>query len=136
MTERSVRFWPFPVSTADWQNEQYSKHLRFLEEAFASGFRPREDRQVTLEGDYLAESDDGRCGTIYYRGGNRWEVGLYENQTRPQAFWTDDFAHAGAAVLVWLRGGTAADVLAAVEGHVIRGRVILEPAAADGAPAS
>jgi hypothetical protein len=128
----SPEYWPFEVIPPEERTESHWQQVRFLEEAFASGFKPFK----YMDGEYVAEAENGRSGWICYRGHHRgptttrWEVALSDGKTRAHAFWTEGFAPAAAAVLAWLRGGTAADVLAAVEGHVIRGQVVIEPVAA------
>lgn len=134
MPFQQPEFWPFYVLPPEQRTEVHQQIIGFFEAADLLGYRPRKYSET----DFLAENETRRYGSLQYRGRERgtarWEVALGEGPAREQAFWTD-FPHAAEAVLVWLRGGTAADVFAAVEGHVIRGRVILEPAA-DGAPAS
>ncbi len=132
MSQRSPEFWPFDGPTTDLHMDLHQPITDFFEAAYRSGFCPRKFTRP-IDGEYLAEAQSGRWAELIYRGRadratKRWEVALGEPQTREQAFWTD-FPHAADAVLVWLRGGSAADVLAAVEGHVIRGAVIVEPVA-------
>jgi hypothetical protein len=125
VSEVAIQLWPFPVPPPEQRTPHERESIRFLEEAAASGFRAGKLLGVTGM-EYFAEGSNGRRGDVDYRGRNRWEVGLFDAHGRVHAFWTDDFGPAVAAVLAWLRGGTAADVLATVEGHVIRGKVTTE----------
>lgn len=127
MSETNIQYWPFPVPLAEHRTEVHRQQIGFLEVAFADGFRPRQFTDVMLDGEFLAENEAGRSGLILFRGRNRWEVSLGVQTTRVHAFWVDGFDSAAGAVLAWLRGGTAADVQAAVDGHVIRGAVVANP---------
>ena len=60
-----------------------------------------------------------RGGLIVVRGRSRWEVVLGVLDTKVASAFVDDFGCAGEAVLDWLRGADAADILSRVESHLV-----------------
>ena len=123
MPKPSPQFWPFPVLPPEKRTNHHWKEFRFLEAAYLAGFQPCQ----FLDGEYQVHNEQDRYGWIICRGGfrngapTRWEVWLDEPSSRCAACWVNDFEAAAEAVLRWLAGHTASDILAATKNNVIKG---------------
>lgn len=130
-------FWPFEVLPREQLTHQHLKEIGFLEDAHAQGYRPCK----FVDGEYRAESPDGRTGWIICRGGytkagpTRWEIWLNSPNSLRAACWVNDFECAAAMVLGWLQGEDPETALARATGHTIRGPSIYPETAMTGEPA-
>jgi hypothetical protein len=124
------KYWPFPIALPPEQlTDQHRKEIRFLETAFAAGFRPR--MYLVGGGEYQASSEDGRAGWLISRGGlrdrprARWEVRLDDHSGQVAAYWVDDFDTAGAGVLQWLEGNDVTDIVDSARPRIVRGPLVV-----------
>src|SRR5262245_55925354 len=101
METTSLRYWPFEVVPANEQTEQHRREIAFLNAAHSDGFKVY---AFGFGDDYGATGGDGRQGEIIRRGRARWEVRLYDGESRTAVAYVGDFTCAGAAVVEWLRG--------------------------------
>lgn len=111
------RYWPFDVGQRERHTEREKSEVRFLETAYAKGYRPFE-LGLGMES-YGATGPQGRSGEIIWRGRNGWEMAVYDEEQRVIKAFVNDFECAGQAVLDWLGGGTEADVVARLENHLV-----------------
>ena len=109
------RYWPFEVLPPEKRTEQHERELRFLETAHRGGFKA----YMSGAGDFGATADE-RSSLIVVRGRNRWEVVFGTLDAKVASAFVDDFECAAEAVLDWLRGGEAADILSRVQSHLVR----------------
>jgi hypothetical protein len=122
-------YWPFDVPPLAQQTEEDRKWIRFMERAFAEGFRPCR----FLPHDFGCESPNGRVGFLTHRGRFvhhgpvQWEVWLGMGPTRVAGFWTDEFDSAADAVLCWVRGCDVDSVIQAAKSHITRGPHVAIP---------
>jgi hypothetical protein len=83
-----------------------------------------------MESEYFLHSESGRDGWMIsrgvYRDGSptRWEIWLDDQAGRAAHYWVDDFDSASSSVLRWLRGDEAAQIVASVKCHIIRGPAV------------
>lgn len=118
----NLTYWPFVVLPPEEQSDQNRQEVRFLETAYAEGFRP-----ALCGGDYRATSEHGREVWMVWRGRRRqdgpqqWELRLFSGDQRFRAMWLDEFACAADAALKWLRGQKWQEVLPGVQEHVVKG---------------
>jgi hypothetical protein len=115
--ESAIRYWPFDVGDRQRHSEQDKREVRFLEIAYANGYRPYEMGLGSES--YGATAADGRAADILYRGRNGWEVAVHDQDERIVKAFVDDFECAAQAVLEWLGGAHEADVVAIVEKHLV-----------------
>ena len=108
------RYWPFDVLPPEQQTEQHKQGITFLESAHREGCQA-----YTCGAGDLGATANERGGLIVVRGRRRWEVVLGVQDTKVASAFVDDFACAGEAVLDWLRGADAADILSRVENHLV-----------------
>jgi len=108
------RYWPFEVLPPEKQTEEHKQEISFLESAHRQGYQA----YTSGAGDFGATVNE-RGGLIVGRGLRRWEVVLGLLDTKVASAFVDDFDCAGEAVLEWLRGADAADILSRVESHLV-----------------
>lgn len=122
MSTDDLKYWPFEVLGPDALTEEHRKEIRFLETAFAEGFRP-----CACGPDFRASSDQGREAWIIWRGRRRqgastqWEVRLFSEDQSFHCFWLEDFSSIADAVLKWLRGLAWADILPDLQTRIVKG---------------
>lgn len=108
------RYWPFEVLPPEKRTPQHQQEVRFLETAQQEGYTP----YTCGAGDFGAETNE-RSGLIVVRGRRRWEVVLRTLPGKVASAFVDDFDCAADAVLEWLRGAQAADILSRVQHHLV-----------------
>ncbi|HEY2910130.1 MAG TPA: hypothetical protein VGI99_07780 [Gemmataceae bacterium] len=124
MSTLEPKYWPFPVPSDDLTDE-HRKLVKFLEEAFKRGYRPR--MFDFGGGEYEAETAEGRKATLVSRGGycngatTRWEVAFEAASERVADYWVNDFETGAASVLQWLGGETIREIIDAAQPAIIRG---------------
>jgi hypothetical protein len=125
-SSKNILYWPFEVVPPDVQTEQQHKELQFLQTAFEQGFRP-----CLWHGEYRAISPTGREVWVIWRGHRRkdgpiqWEVRLFIGKHKLGAsFWLDDFESVSVAGLNWLRGCELGEVLALIQGRIVKGPLL------------
>src|SRR3989442_15258706 len=109
------RSWPFEVLPPEQQTAQHQREIRFLETAHRQGVAPH----MCGAGDFEAAADE-RSGSIVVRGRKHWEVILGILDAKVASAFVDDFDCAADAVLGWLGGAEAAEILGRVEDHLVR----------------
>jgi hypothetical protein len=114
-TGEQKRYWPFEVLPPEERTEQHEREIRLLEATHRRGYSP----YSCVAGD-LGATAEGRGGLIVVRGRGRWEVILGTAEARIASAFVNDFDCAAQAVLEWLRGADAADILSCVQGHLVR----------------
>ncbi len=115
MNESENHYWPYEVAPAEQQSPQDRSEVRFLETAYRDGYRPYEFR-----GGNFGADNGRRVGEILYRGcaGKHWEVRLAESEKLTLTAHVTDFNLAAEALLRWLRGTPAAQVLEPLRSHL------------------
>ena len=111
------RYWPFAVTPPERWSEQDRREMGFLEAAYQAGYKP----YMFGSQNYGASAGE-RSGDVIYRGcrGKHWEVRLSPFGLSAHL---DDFDTAAGAVLQWLRGVEAAEILEQVRGRLFIDRV-------------
>jgi len=109
------RYWPFEVLPPEQRTEQHQHEIRFLEMAHQRGHTA----YACGAGDFTATADE-RGGLIIARGRSRWEVVLGTSEAKIASAFVDDFDCAAEAVLDWLHGADAANILSHVQSHLVR----------------
>ncbi len=108
------RYWPFDVLPPAQQTEQHRREIQFLEAAYRQGYNP-----YTFGSENFGATCRERGGVIVFRGRKRWEAILGTAEQTSLSAYIDEFSHAAEAVLLWLRGVDAADVVEHVRGHLV-----------------
>jgi hypothetical protein len=101
------QYWPFDVLPEDQQSPLHRQEIRFLETAYREGYKP----YTFGAGDYGAGAEE-RSGLILVRGRKRWEAVLGKGDAKVGSVFLEDFDRAAEAVLEWLRGKEAFQMLA------------------------
>src|SRR4029077_9040152 len=96
------------------QTELNKQEISFLESAHREEFQAYNSGA----GDFGAPANE-RGGEIVLRGRGPWELVLGVLDTKVASAFVDDFGCAGEAVLGWLRGAGAADILSPVGRHLL-----------------
>jgi hypothetical protein len=117
MESKISRYWPFDVGDRQRHSEQEKREVRFLETAYAKGYRPFEISFGMQS--YGATGQSGRSADILYRGRSGWEMAVYDSDGRVVNAFVNDFQSAAEAVLDWLGGGSEPDVVARVEKRLV-----------------
>jgi hypothetical protein len=111
------RYWPFNVLPLEQRTEQHRREIGFLETAHQAGYKP-----YTFGNGSFGATAGIRAGEILFRGRKHWQVCLaQENQLIVSAH-VDNFDYAAEAILRWLRGVEASDIVEYVRSHLLRTR--------------
>jgi hypothetical protein len=107
------RYWPFDTLIQDKPSEQHRREISFLETAFRAGY----ESYTFGFGNFGAKANE-KTGEIIYRGshGKHWEVFLSPLGLSAHL---DHFDSAAEAVLRWLRGIEATEIMEYVRGHLV-----------------
>ncbi len=108
------RYWPFDVLPPAQQTEQHRREIQFLETAYQRGYKP-----YMFGSENFGATCGERGGVILFRGRKRWEGNLGTAEETSLSAYLDEFSHAAKAVLLWLGGVDAADVVEHVRGHLV-----------------
>jgi hypothetical protein len=108
------RYWPFDVLPPEQQTEQHRREIQFLETAHRQGYKP-----YTFGSENFGVTCGERGGVIVLRGRRRWEAIVGTAEETSLSAYLDEFSYAAEAVLLWLRGVDAADVVEQVRGHLV-----------------
>lgn len=114
MSHDEDRYWPFDVLPPAQQTEQHRREIQFLETAYRQGYKP-----YRFGSENFGANCGERGGLIFIRGRKRWEAILGTAEETSLSAYLDEFSHAAEAVLLWLRGVDAADVVEHVRGHLV-----------------
>ncbi|HUY32143.1 MAG TPA: hypothetical protein VMV69_05135 [Pirellulales bacterium] len=109
------RFWPFAVGPPEKFSDEDKAIVHFLKVAYEAGFDPY-DLGMT---NYGATANNHRAGEIIARGRRRWELILGAEREEVLSAYLDDFDSAAVAVLEWLRGADASEILAELQEHLV-----------------
>ena len=108
------RYWPFDVQPPERRSALHQQEIDFLEAAYHEGFRP-----YGFGVGNLSASNADQGGHIIVRGRARWEVVIGTPAGRVLSAHVGDFRGAAEAVLSWLRGSEASEVLRALRPHLV-----------------
>jgi hypothetical protein len=97
------------------EKELHRQEIRSLEAAHRAGQNP-----YTYGAENFGATRGTRGGMIVFRGKKHWEVVLGTVGEVALSADVDDFQCAADAVLPWLDGGSSANVLERVNGHLVR----------------
>jgi hypothetical protein len=107
------RYWPFDVLPPVEQSEQQRREIGFLETAYQASYEP-----YMFGSENFGATAKEKMGEIICRGsrGKHWEVFLSPFGLTAHL---DDFDYAAGAVLRWLRGIEATEIVEYMRSHLV-----------------
>lgn len=111
------KYWPFDTVLNSEMTKQHFEEVEFLQMAYTLGFKPY------FEQDRYGATSAERGGVLIMRGHSHWQ-GLFGTSQHTQLdFHVTHFRPGADALIAWLRGVVAFDVLKIVEPYLYKSRV-------------
>lgn len=107
-------YWPFAIPPVQTQTEEQKSQLRFLEAAHQQGYAPYMERVG-----HFGAASGTRGVQILVRGRKHWQVLMGTAKETILSAHLDNFRTAAEAVLGWLRGADAAEIVEQIRDHLV-----------------